>query len=53
MDTAWFLAALDRAGASQADLARHLRLPVARGALVDVLREPRADAESEKVYSDD
>src|SRR2546425_11323595 len=26
MDTAWFLAALDRAGASQADLARHLRL---------------------------
>jgi phage repressor protein C with HTH and peptisase S24 domain len=26
MDTAWFLAALDRAGVSQADLARHLRL---------------------------
>src|SRR5947207_15861100 len=26
MDTAWFLAALDRAGLSQADLARHLRL---------------------------
>src|SRR5437773_12441519 len=26
MDTAWFLAALERAGVSQADLARHLRL---------------------------
>jgi hypothetical protein len=26
MDTAWFLAALERAGASQADLARHLQL---------------------------
>ena len=26
MDTAWFLTALDRAGLSQADLARHLRL---------------------------
>src|SRR5437588_6798143 len=26
MDTVWFLAALERAGASQADLARHLRL---------------------------
>jgi len=26
MDTAWFLSQLDRAGLSQADLARHLRL---------------------------
>src|SRR5436190_452958 len=26
MDTAWFLGALERAGVSQADLARHLRL---------------------------
>src|SRR5947199_2791973 len=26
MDTAWFLSQLERAGASQADLARHLRL---------------------------
>ncbi|MBV9964948.1 MAG: helix-turn-helix transcriptional regulator, partial [Alphaproteobacteria bacterium] len=26
MDTAWFLSTLERAGLSQADLARHLRL---------------------------
>src|SRR3979411_2572638 len=41
MDTAWFLAALDRAGVSQADLARHLRLPPPAGSRMFEGERPR------------